>query len=153
MPVVDVSSSGTDKLIRLAAAIKASGDKNLQKELRKALQRAARPLKASARQGALAILPHKGGLDEYIATKSRITSSLITTGSGAGLRIIGNAKRLDDGSVRHPTFGRKGPGEWHDERVTPGWFTKPLILDAPKVRDELDKAMDDVARQLERDGG
>jgi hypothetical protein len=153
MPVVDIKTSGTEKLVRLAAAIKASGDKNLQRELRRALQRSAAPLKKSARQGALAILPHRGGLDELIATRSRITSSLITSGRNPGLRIVGNAKRLDDGFVRHPRFGHRGPRDWFDERVTPGWFTKPLILDAPKVRENLDRAMDDVARQLERDGG
>lgn len=153
MPAVEISSSGTEKLVRLAAAIKASGDKNLQRELLKALRRASKPMRDAARHGALQILPHRGGLDELIAGKSKISTSIRTTGSGAGLRITGNAKRLDDGFVRHPTFGHRGKGDWKDEKITPGWFTKPLILEAPRVRDELNTAMDDLARQLERDGG
>ena len=152
MPTVNLSVNGVERLVRLAAAIKAAGDQNLQKELRKTIRDAGKPLRAAVRQGELAILPHRGGLDEY-AARSKVTTNLRTSGSSAGLQVVGNVKRLDEGFVRHPTFGHRGKGEWKDERVVPGCFTKPLILEAQKVRPQLERAMYELAQQLERDGG
>jgi len=151
MPVeVTVTTRGAAELKRVAAAIKASGDENLSKELNKALSRAAKPLKKSARQGALQILPYRGGLAERVAG-SRFTSRVTKRGKGAGLTIVGtgqdNLTRMDAGTVRHPVFGNRN--RWVTERINPGWFTKPLTLDAPKVAVELDAAIDTVAAKLE----
>lgn len=147
---INISVTGAEKLLRLATAIRKSGDQNLSKELNKALQRASKPLKRSARQGALQILPYRGGLAERVA-RSRFTSRVTKRGRGAGLRIIGNGQdnlaRMDDGSVRHPVYGNRG--KWVTQRITPGWFTKPLTLDAPKVSAELNGAIDAVAAKLE----
>lgn len=152
MPVVELSTRGTEKLARLAAAIKQAGDKDLERELNRALRRAGRPLTRSARQGALQILPYRGGLAERVA-RSRFSSQV----RGGRLTIVAagrdNLGRMDDGSVRHPVFGVWRPG-MPSQRITPGWFSKPLTLDAPKVVDgELEDAVDKVAAQLEANGG
>jgi hypothetical protein len=153
MPVVDLSTSGTERLIRLGVAIKAAGSTELQRELRRAAQRAGGPLKRSARQGAIQILPYRGGLAERVAA-SRFTATVSTRGSGAGLRITGIGRyqlsRLDDGSVRHPVYGNRR--NWVTQTIKPGWFTKPLTLDAPKQKVEFDKAVDAVAAKLEAAG-
>jgi hypothetical protein len=154
VPVVDISTRGTEKLIRLGAAIRQAGDKDLKRELTKAMRRAGRPLLRSARQGALQILPYHGGLNERVAA-SRFSSTVSTIGSGAGLRIsaVGRYQLsgLDDGIDRHPVFGNRA--NWVTQAIVPGWFSKPLTLDAPKQKVEVDKAVDDVAAKLEAAGG
>lgn len=154
MPV-DITVTGTEKLVRLAAAIKASGDKNLQRELTQGMRRAARPYPRAARQGALQILPHHGGLDERVAA-SRFSVRVRTSGSGAGLTVTGasgdNIRRMDEqGIVRHPVYGDRK--KWVSERITRGWFTKPMILESRDTYGEVVKAVDDVAAQLEAEGG
>jgi hypothetical protein len=154
MPVVVLSSYGTEKLVRLATAIKASGDKNLQRELTKAMRRAARPLLRSARQGAIQILPYRGGLADTVAA-SRFASQVRANSKGAALRITAQGRyqlsSMDAGHVRHPVYGHRT--NWVSQRIRPGWFTKPLTIDAPKQRQELDRAVYEVAQQLEAEGG
>jgi hypothetical protein len=149
-----VASAGlaSAELRRLSAALRAADRTDLQKELTRAMGRASRPLKASARQGAIQILPYRGGLAEEVAG-SAFSARVRKVGKGAGVRIRGvdrrayDLNRMDDGFVRHPVYGhwRKG---LPPQRITPGWFTKPLTLDAPKVRDEILQAIDDVAQKL-----
>jgi hypothetical protein len=162
MPHVDISTSGTEKLVRLAAAIKQAGSKDLERELKSALRRASRPLVKSARQGAIQILPYRGGLAESVAA-SRFTATVRTTGRGAGLRIVAtgrrgrNLRRMDNGLVRHPVFAdaskQRQEWSWVTQRVRPGWFSETLILDAPKQKPEIEKAVDIVAAKLEAAGG
>jgi hypothetical protein len=155
MAYVEITTRGTEKLARLGAALKQAGDKDLDRELKQALRRAGKPLQRSAKQGALQILPYRGGLAERVA-RSRFTAAVRTTGRGANLRITGAGRdqlsHMDDGFVRHPVFGRWLPGQ-PPQKINPGWFTKPLTLDAPKQRTEIDKAIDVVAAQLEAKGG
>jgi len=149
---VTVTTRGADKLRRVALAVKAAGDKDLQRELRRALSRTTKPLRKAAKDGALQILPHRGGLDEHVAATARIATRVTANASGARLRITGtsrdNMRRMDEeGIVRHPTFGHR---PWKDQRIRPGWFTDPLILAAQSnMPKEIDAALDDVARKLQ----
>src|SRR6266702_3963762 len=150
---VSVQTRGADKLARVSAALRAAGDKDLQRELRRAMSRTTKPLRKAARDGALQILPHRGGLDEHVASTARIATRVTANSSGARLRITGtsrdNLRRMDEeGIVRHPLFGNRK--RWFDERIRPGWFTNPLILAAQgNVPKEIDAALDDVARKLQ----
>jgi len=136
------------QLTRLAGTLRITTQVE-QRELQKAMRRLARPLLKSARQGAIQILPYHGGLNERVA-HGRFTSSVRLVGKGAGVRITGadrrsaNVNRMDDGSVRHPVYGNRK--RWVTQRITPGWFTKPLLLDTPQIRDEIMKALDDTAQ-------
>ncbi len=150
---VSVQTRGADKLARVSAALRAAGDKDLQRELRRAMSRTTKPLRKAAKDGALQILPHRGGLDEHVAATARIATRVTANSSGARLRITGtsrdNLRRMDeDGLVAHPVFGNRK--KWVIERVRPGWFTNPLTLAAQgAVPKEIDAALDDVARKLQ----
>lgn len=153
---VDISVTGTEKLVRLAAAIKASGDKDMQRGLTKAVRKSNRPMLRAARRGAIAILPYRGGLAERVAS-SRFTTRVSTTGAGAGVRVTGVSRQRDQldrmdeqGIVRHPTYGHR---PWNNQKITPGWFTKPLTLEAQKTGRDIEQAVDTVARELEAKGG
>jgi hypothetical protein len=40
---------------------------------------------------------------------------------------MSDVKRLDAGRVRHPSWGRRGPNQWHMQRVRAGYFTEPSV--------------------------
>jgi hypothetical protein len=136
-----------EELTRLSAVLRGTS-KLEQRELQKTMRRLANPLKKSARQGALQILPYHGGLNEWIA-RANFSASVRLNGKGAGVRITAAGRsqlnEMDDGTVRHPTYGKR---PWVRERITPGWFSKPLELDAPKVRDGILKALDDTGHTM-----
>jgi hypothetical protein len=147
---ITVTTHGAEKLTRLGAAIKAAGDKDLQRELRRAMQRGGKPLKDAARKGALERLPKRGGLAERVAT-SKFGVRTTTSGKGAAVRVIGQSgydlQGMDDGEIRHPVRGNRKV--WVSQAVKPGWFSDAEEAAAPKVRDELVKAIDVVAAKLE----
>lgn len=153
---VDITVTGAEKLVRLGAAIKRAGDKDMQRELTKAVRKSNRPMLRAARQGALQILPYRGGLAERVAS-SRFTTQVSTSASGAGVRVTGVSRQRDQldrmdeqGIVRHLTYGHR---PWKDQKITPGWFTKPLTLESQKTGRDIGQAVDTVARDLEAKGG
>jgi hypothetical protein len=139
-----------EQLTRLAAVLRAT-PKIEQRELRKSMRRAARPLLRTARQGALQILPYRGGLAERVAA-GKFTSQVSFSGDRTGIQITAadrrgaDVNRMDDGSVRHPVYGNRR--RWVTQAIRPGWFSEPLLLDAPKVRDEIEKALDTTAATM-----
>src|SRR6266487_1865942 len=147
---VTVTTRGADKLTRLGRALKAAGDKDLQRELRRAMQRGGRPLKDAARRGALERLPKRGGLAERVAS-SKFGVRTSTAGKGASVRVIGRSgydlQGMDEGEIRHPVYGNRK--RWVSEKIRPGWFSDAEEAAAPKVRDELVAAIDLVAAKLE----
>jgi len=140
-----------EQLTRLSAVLRDT-DKIERRELQKAMRRLARPLLKSARQGAIQILPHRGGLAERVAT-GRFTTQVKSPSKGAGVRVTARDRRgadvdrMDDGYVFHYVYGHR-PARM--QRITPGWFTKPLLLDTPKVRDEILRALDDTGQTMVR---
>lgn len=147
----DVYVTGADKLISLGRQLRAAGDKELKKELRTALRDATKPMKAAIKQNALDNMPHRGGLNEYLA-RSRITTQVRQSGRYPGIRISNKQHdtRLDtQGRLRHPTFGRRGRDDWQEQHVAPGWFTKPAERHARQARVEILLAMQRVAKKLE----
>jgi len=150
---VTVTTRGADKLRRVAVAIKASGDKELRRELLRGMQRGGRPLKDAARRGALERLPRRGGLAERVAS-SKFGVRTSTTGKGASVRVVGRSgydlQGMDDGLIRHPVRGNRKV--WVSQPVKPGWFSDAEEAAAPAVRDELVKSIDVVARKLEAAG-
>lgn len=153
MPTLDitVTTRGADKLQRVSAAIRAAGDKDLDRELKRAMQRGGKPMKAAARWGARKTLPLRGGLSERVAESK---FSVRTTGAGkrVGVRIVGasgyDLAGMDDGLIRHPVYGNRGK-KWVAQRIRPGWFSDAEEAKAPEVRKEIEQAVDDIARKLE----
>lgn len=101
----------------------------LRKDIRKPLPTVRKAIRARA----MATLPESGGLNVWVS-KTRITVQVRATGRRAGITLKGSRKsakdksdlkRLDQGRVRHPSWGRRGKGQWHVQSVTPGFFTDP----------------------------
>lgn len=94
-------------------------------------------------------------LAEYVA-KARVKVATNLGGRNLGVTITGTrsagGKKVDldginDGSVRHPTFGRR---PWRTQRVRPGFFDRPL---KGRVADDFRRAVTDAVGDIRRQLG
>lgn len=141
---------GADDLARLSRALKAAGDKDLQKRLSRAISDAMRPVRAALPRSALAKLPRRGGLAAQVAA-SRTRIQRRNSGRAVGVRLRvqsdDNIRRIDKGTVRHPTFGH---GPWVNQAVPGGWFTEPTEAARPVFAAAVDKAMQEIVAEIDR---
>jgi hypothetical protein len=84
------------------------------------------------RHRAVSVLPAAGGLGAWVAAL-QIRSSVRLFGRRVRATLVGyrrsiggasDINAIDRGRVRHPSWGRRGPGDWHVQRVPPGFFSK-----------------------------
>lgn len=152
MPV-DITVQGAEDLARVAKALRQVGDKELKRELSAGLSRATGPLIGGARRSAEAVLPRRGGLGKRVA-RGRVTTRRRTVGGDPDVRIEAFTGRgADAGVVRHPVFQQPGrPVVQVSQRVTPGWFTRPMEAGADEVARELVKVIDGIVDRLDRLG-
>lgn len=157
MPIVSLSGEGAEQFFALARRLKEAADKDLQRELYRGLNRAAKPLTAAVRQSALNVLPRAGKYNVTISAETKIKLQRRTGARSVGIKLIATATtatgkarelvKLDQGKLRHPLFGNRG--YWYAQRVTPGWFSKPTEASGPAVREQLLIAMKNVADKIE----
>jgi hypothetical protein len=144
--VAEFELRGGDEFTAFAARLrKAEGE--LPHELTDALDRAAPPLERAATRSAAANLPKRGGLAAIVAS-----AGMSHQRRAGGIRItargITQLSLTDDGAVRHPVYGR--PGTWVGQLIPKAmsWFEKPIRDGIPKVRDELERAVDKLIRGI-----
>ena len=143
---------------QLARELRAfDGRRQIVKALRRALTRVSKPAVKDVRAHAVAILPSTGGLNKWVAA-SRIGVKISYASRSAGVRMKGSRTsltdksdldRIDAGTVRAPSWGRRGPGSWHNQSVPAGWWTDPLSNNAQWQADadtEIDRALDEIRR-------
>ncbi len=127
------------------------------KELRAGIRKPFPAVRKAIRANALAVLPHRGGLAQWAAA-ARISLSVKTSGRSAGVVVKGgrNSKggrsdlnALDRGRLRHPSWGRRGKGQWHTQQVPQGFFTQP-VTEAKEWHDAVDEAVDRAFDQIRR---
>jgi hypothetical protein len=144
--VASIEIRGGEQFTALAARIrKAEGE--LKPELYDALERAAPSLEHAATRSAAANLPHRGGLNAVVASAG-MTHQRRAGGIRITARGITQLKLTNEGRVRHPVYGI--PGTWVGQLIPKAkdWFTKPIHDGAPKVRRELEKALEKIARKI-----
>lgn len=150
--MADLSITGADKFAKVAKALKQAGDKELQKELYSALNRATKPMRAEAKKSAEQRLPHAGGLNKRVA-RARM-STRRKTGKNPGVKIVATGMSqlamMDKGRVRHPVWGNRG--RWVNQPIpqAEGWFTEPMQEGKPIAQREIIKTLNAVARKLAR---
>jgi hypothetical protein len=132
------------------------GRRVVLKELRAELRKPLPKFRADVKRHAVAILPSSGGLGAWVA-KATITLSARDRGRSAGIRLKGSRRsgkgkadltRMDAGRTRHPSWGRKGAGQWHSQSVPPGFFTEPF--DRQEWSELADRAVDRAFEQIRR---
>jgi hypothetical protein len=111
---LDVRIDGGAELKKLAAQIKASGDKGLGREMAAGLRKVARPVQASIREE-YAGLPASGGYQALFSKSLRFRTESRAASRTASFRLTtfadGTAQRrdidaLEGGRLRHPVYGR-----------------------------------------------
>lgn len=140
---------GAKRLNTVARRLKQAGDKDVQRELHRSLNRATKPMRATAKRRAEEILPHRGGLARRVAS-ARMQTRLRTKGNETQVSVRATSqlslRSIDRGRLRHPVFGNRNV--WVNQPVTRGWWTDSMKKHAPDVRRELVKSLDDIHRKL-----
>ena len=137
-----------------AVRLRRAGQDDLARELTAAMRRVVQPVPGLIRDGLRPHLP-----DRYADSLADVDIKVIVRSGSASTdavvsvyaRAAGKARKLqnlDEGRLTHPLFGDRE--HWYTQvgaaqGVEPGWFTGPARDAAPRVRDELEKALADVA--------
>jgi hypothetical protein len=124
----------SESLTRLVAELRKFDDrKAVMRELRAEIRKPLPVIRKEIKARAETTLPRAGGLNRW-AAGTKITLQVKMTGRSAGVRIKGgrnskggrsDIRALDRGRLRHPSWGRRGRGQWHTQQVIPGFFTRP----------------------------
>lgn len=151
-----IKIEGTEQLERVSAQLLAAGNVELRKQMLKNIRVSVAPVKPLIRAEALNTLPHAGGANEWVASAkvsvgATVSPKIATVAvrasqSNAAVRAkkarakaagktyrgsaTHNLKAIDQGILRHPTFGHE---PWKDTAVKPGFFSRPCKLMAPSV--------------------
>lgn len=149
--MVDIQIRGAEKLNRLTRALWAAGEKELRVEMYRGLNRSVKPLSREVKDSTAAFLP--GTYAAEISRDLSIKTRRRATGANPAIYLVGTAKKhriaaLDSGRLRHPLFGNRR--YWYSQQIRPGFWTRPLEHGAPRIRRELVRVLDDVARKLAR---
>jgi hypothetical protein len=146
-------ATSIDQLVRELRGFR--NRKAILKELRAGIRKPFPVVRQRIKAYALATLPGAGGLGRWVAS-SRITLSVKASSRSAAVTVKGgrnsvggrsDLNAIDRGRVRHPSWGRKGAGQWHTQTVPAGFFTKP-VSEAKEWREEIDKAVDQALDQI-----
>lgn len=144
--MASIRIEGGDQFKEAARRVRVANGE-LPQEIINALERAAPPLERAATRSAAENLPKRGGLAAIVASAGMSHSR-----RAGGIRIIARGitqlKLTNEGKVRHPVYGN--PGTWVGQAIPKAkdWFDKPIRAGAPKIRAELNKALEKIARKI-----
>lgn len=157
-----VRVEGAEQLRALAVELKAA-DRALLLRMKRNIRAAAVPAGKAVQAEERAVLPKRGGLNEWVAS-ARVGTRILSGPRTAGVRLVQGRKgsvsraslRLmnEQGMVRHPNRGgyhfgverRAAAGGWSTTKVPQGFFERPLLAMEPEVRAAMIAVMDETAR-------
>lgn len=161
MPSLEVKVRGGEQFIALGRRLKEAGEGGLQKELKAAINRAAKPAQEAVREAVPQYMPKRGGYAAELRAALRLRTAQVAAGVKITAYGAGKAKRralpaLEGGVLRHPVFGRHRHSRrrgtisnpWVAQVVRPGFFKGPIEEHADDIRRELIDAMDRVANKI-----
>jgi hypothetical protein len=146
----------SDDIAAVGAAVRKLGDgRTVVNEMAKEIRDAVPPVRAAARQHALAFLPKRGGLNAWVAAAS-VRAAVRRGPRSAGVSLVAGRNsrrrradldRLDrDGRLRHPLYGDRD--FWYLQSVQPGWFTAAVVDHTDDFADAIADAVDTAARKV-----
>lgn len=147
--------SDIERLVRDLRAF--DGRAELVRAFRRRIREPLPGVRRAVRARALATLPRRGGLGAWVAS-ARIGAVVRLSGRSVGVRLRGgrnSARRrsdlaaIDRGVVRAPSWGRRAAGSWHDQPVSPGFFTQPAA-EIGQWRQACLRAVDDALEVIAR---
>ena len=146
----DLEIRGGREARQIARAFERAAARDLRYELQRGLEEGAESMVDAAHVSALRNLPKRGRLNLLVAAARIIV--LRSGGRDPSVKIV--ATGMDQlypidklGVVEHPTFAHR-PRVRQSIPKAEGWFTEACEHEAPKVRRELERAIDRVARRI-----
>lgn len=163
MPSMSVSMAGAQKLDALATRMRDAGRKDLEKELRAELRK---PPKRLERAVKIAVPNHMPLRYAAVLARSLRFSTRVVRGAVLGVRVTmhgrgggggdRDVRRLNEGELRHPVFGRRRrttrgrtfENPWVSQRILPGFFTRPAERVLRQVQDDTVRVIDRVLAKI-----
>lgn len=162
--MLTVRVDGAAELRRVAAGIRATGDKGLGRQMARALAGTSKPIGAAITAEAMRVMPESGGYREVLTRSLRHKAAQRTAGRSAQLKLItfadGTGERrdveaLEKGVLRHPVYGRsrtvrgrRAPNPWAVTRIRPGFHERGVENAGPEAEKALRAVLDDFADRL-----
>lgn len=150
---LDVTVSGLDDIARLSRDLRKMGEKDVPKAMRAAGKRIGAPANDLIAAAAIEVLPHSGGLNEWVAGRLKSTVLVKLSGKNVGITIktkhrgqkgATDLKALDRGKARHPLYGDRG--HWYLTAVPAGFVKEALAPMADTAEQEFLAAVDEIIR-------
>jgi|SRR5947207_6576509 len=160
MPGVD--QLATD-LAAISARLREAGEGGLVRRLSQGIGKAVEPIEREVRDGLRPHMPDRYA--DLIGSELEVTRRTFQDPDGARVsvyaRTTGEGKRkiqrLDEGVLWHPLFGRfprRDPrNRWFmmtEPHVKPGWWSDSADKAAPRVRQGIEDALNDVTERIVR---
>ena len=151
--VVNIEVRGSRQLRDLGTRLKAAGaEAKMRRDMLAAIRSAAGEAIPDIRESARSTLPRSGGLADRVADQAFAVRTSLVGKTGGRVSIVGRGMKelrdIDRGRLRHPLWGNRR--HWYQQKVTPGFFSKPIEKKAPAIRVRIIDAMASVARKLAR---
>jgi len=149
---------GVEELRQLGKDLKAAGNRELRKELLKAGRDAGKTAQGKVRQHAFSDLPHKKGLNVWVASRARVSAQTKLTGRSVGLALkiqhrgvkgLTDLPAINSGRLRHPTFG---DDPWVLQLIAPGFANRAIDDVGEELVNGFLESVDRVARKLASGG-
>lgn len=151
----DPVSVGNVEVLEQAARALRGSDKKYRRELFRALNSVAKPLRQKVIDSIGNFMPSGYA---PVLSKSYSQRTQIRTGRDPSVRLIGSSRgkrrrtrRLEEGKLSHPVFGNRKV--WVTQQIKPGFFSEPIAGEADQVRAEMEKAIMAVHEQIVREIG
>lgn len=128
-----------------AGKLKAA-ERAVRNRMRKGLREAARPFAAEVVPEGAEAFP--AGLAAHVVAKG---GRPVVVQTSTGVRVVFGKKsgpqigRMNEGSLRHPTFGRR---PWVSQDIPAGSFTKALEKRLPDIRDAVGREVHKMMEEL-----
>jgi hypothetical protein len=156
MAVFTERANGANEIRRVAEACRRLGtDRTIVNQMSREIRKQAGPVvRQAVRENARALLPKRGGLNEWVARASiRIAVLRGADTAGVTVRVGRNSqtgradlKGLDAGTVRHPTFGNRK--RWATTSVSEGVISDAITEEGADVVEQA--VLDAAQRAIEK---
>lgn len=155
---LEVRIEGAATLKRVAAKMRAEGNKDLSRDMGRALGKAADPIRNAIRESAAQTMPRSGGYDAAFDASLRFRVQRRESANTASLNLVTYAdgtkerrdiRALEAGNLRHPIYGRSRAGGRKGERFANPWSVTKIRAGFHKrgtdgAMDETQKAANTV---------
>ena len=172
MAGLDITVTGGDKLRAVALELRRQGTagRALGRELDRGLREAARDVETEVRRHTDDYMPRgyeqvfRRALEFRTVVRKTYEHRVTLTATGRGRSRERDLRRMDEGELRHPVYGRwrarrgvnrgkhKLANPWVAQRIRVGWFTEPAQRAAPAAAKRMEQALNRVADKIEKAG-